>query len=126
MYLPILNRFGRSCLNSGPKLFGKRQPALIPGQRVVAEIESVATLNAAVAAGLGATILPESAARATAKSIQGQLCSIAEPAIEVPLALCASDHLPLSEPAQAVKDIILELVEQQTFDFGPGEPGAEA
>ena len=35
---------------------------------VVAEIESVATLNAAIAAGLGATVLPESAARATAWS----------------------------------------------------------
>ena len=30
--------------------------------------------------------------------------------IEAPLALCQSDHLPLSEPAQAVKDILLELV----------------
>jgi LysR family nitrogen assimilation transcriptional regulator len=93
---------------------------------VVAEIESVATLNAAVAAGLGATILPESAARAMAKSIQAQLCCITSPAIEVPLALCASDHLPLSEPAQAVKDIILELVEQQTFDFGLGDASAES
>lgn len=85
---------------------------------VVAEIESVATLDAAVAAGLGATILPESAARATAASIQAQLRRIIAPAIEVPLALCMSDHLPLSEPAQAVRDIILELVELKTFDFG--------
>lgn len=85
---------------------------------VVAEIESAATLNAAVAAGLGATILPESAARAMAASIQASLSRIISPSIEVPLALCLSDHLPLSEPAQAVKDIILELVEQQTFDFG--------
>jgi LysR family transcriptional regulator, nitrogen assimilation regulatory protein len=85
---------------------------------VVAEIESVATLNAAVAAGLGATILPESAARTMAASIQAQLRRIVSPAIEVPLALCESDHLPLSEPAQAVKDIILELVELQTFDLG--------
>ncbi len=92
---------------------------------VVAEIESAATLNAAVAAGLGATILPESAARAMAASIQAQLSWIISPAIEVPLALCVSDHLPLSEPAQAVKDIILELVEQQTFDLGLEEPTAE-
>ena len=84
---------------------------------VVAEIESAATLSAAVAAGLGATILPESAARAMASSIQAHLCRIVSPSIEVPLALCESDHLPLSEPAQAVKDIILELVEQQTFSF---------
>ena len=89
---------------------------------VVAEIESAATLSAAVAAGLGATILPESAARAMATSIQAHLCRIVSPGIEAPLALCESDHLPLSEPAQAVKDIILELVEQQTFSFEVGEP----
>jgi LysR family nitrogen assimilation transcriptional regulator len=35
---------------------------------------------------------------------------IVEPEIEAPLALCQSDHLPLSEPAQAVKEILLELV----------------
>ena len=93
--------------------------------KVVAEIESVATLNAAVAAGLGATILPESAARAMAISIQAQLCRIVSPAIEMPLALCKSDHLPLSEPAQAVKDVILELVEAQNFDFGYGKQPEE-
>ena len=37
-------------------------------------------------------------------------CRIVEPVIEAPLALCQSDHLPLSEPAQAVKEILLELV----------------
>lgn len=93
--------------------------------QVVAEIESAATLSAAVAAGLGATILPESAARAMATSIQAHLCLIVSPSIEVPLALCESDHLPLSEPAQAVKDIILELVEQQTFSFEVDVPVAE-
>ena len=82
---------------------------------VVAEIESASTLSAAVAAGLGATILPESAARVMADSIQAHLCRIASPSIELPLALCESDHLPLSEPAQAVRDIILELVESQPF-----------
>ena len=93
---------------------------------VVAEIESAATLNAAVAAGLGATILPESAARAMAATIQAPLSRIVSPSIEVPLALCLSDHLPLSEPAQAVKDIILELVEQQTFDLGLDGQAAES
>ena len=34
---------------------------------------------------------------------------IVEPSIEAPLALCQSDHLPLSEPAQAVKEILLDL-----------------
>lgn len=49
---------------------------------VVAEIESAATLSAAVAAGLGATILPESAARAMVTSIQAHLCRIVSPSID--------------------------------------------
>ena len=48
---------------------------------VVAEIESAATLTAAIAAGLGATILPESAARVMANSIQTTLCRIVAPSI---------------------------------------------
>lgn len=79
--------------------------------RVVAEIESAATLSAAVANKVGATVLPASAARAVVASIQAHVCRIVAPSIEVPLALCTSDRLPLSEPAQAVRVIILELVE---------------
>jgi len=84
--------------------------------RVVAEIESAATLSAAVATGVGATVLPVSAARAVAASIQARLARIVSPSIEVPLALCVSDHLPLSEPAQAVKSIVLELVDNLELD----------
>ena len=38
--------------------------------------------------------------------------------IEAPLALCQSDHLPLSEPALAIKEILLDLA--------AGLPGAKA
>ena len=79
--------------------------------RVVAEIESAATLSAAVANKVGATVLPASAARAVAGSIQACVRRIVSPSIEVPLALCTSDRLPLSEPAQAVRAIVLELVD---------------
>lgn len=85
--------------------------------RVVAEIESDATLTSVIAEGLGATILPESMALAVAASSPAWLSRIVEPAIEAPLALCQSDHLPLSEPAQAIKDILLELVPDL-----PGDP----
>jgi len=78
--------------------------------QVVAEIESAGTLISVIAAGLGATILPESMARQVVASSASWLSRIVEPSIEAPLALCRSDHLPLSEPAQAVKDILLELV----------------
>ena len=78
--------------------------------RVVAEIESASTLTAVIADGLGATILPASMAREVVASCGAWQCRIVEPVIEAPLALCQSDHLPLSEPAQAVKEILLELV----------------
>ncbi len=78
--------------------------------QVVAEIESAGTLISVIAAGLGATILPESMARQVVACSASWLSRIVEPSIEAPLALCRSDHLPLSEPAQAVKDILLELV----------------
>lgn len=78
--------------------------------RVVAEIESAFTLTAAIADGLGATILPASMAREVVASCGAWQYPIVDPVIEAPLALCQSDHLPLSEPAQAVKDILLELV----------------
>ena len=78
--------------------------------QVVAEIELAGTLISVIAAGLGATILPESMARQVVASSASWLSRIVEPSIEAPLALCRSDHLPLSEPAQAVKDILLELV----------------
>lgn len=77
--------------------------------RVVAEIESVGTLTAVIANGLGATILPDSMAQKIVASCDAWRCRIVEPVIEAPLALCQSDHLPLSEPARAVKDILIEL-----------------
>ncbi|NDZ15728.1 nitrogen assimilation transcriptional regulator [Variovorax sp. WS11] len=86
--------------------------------RVVAEMESSNTLAAAVGSGVGATILPVSAARAVAASADLDLHRIVSPPIEVPLALCESDHLPLSEPAQVVKAILLELVGQLELDVG--------
>ena len=78
--------------------------------RVVAEIESDSTLTRVIAEGLGATILPESMARQVVASCAAWQRRIIAPEIEAPLALCLSDHLPLSEPAQAVKRIVLELI----------------
>ena len=53
---------------------------------VVAEIESATTLVAAIANGLGATILPGSAARVVANACNARLSRIVEPVIEAPLA----------------------------------------
>jgi len=79
---------------------------------VIAEVESATTLRSAVAERFAATILPESAALAVAAQGGVHLSRIVEPAIEAPLTLCLSGHLPLSVPAQAVKAILLELVAQ--------------
>ena len=78
--------------------------------RVVAEIESMSTLSAAVLAGVGSTILPGSTAYALAASGHVSMHRIVHPVIEASLALCLSSHLPLSAPAQAVKMIVLELI----------------
>jgi LysR family nitrogen assimilation transcriptional regulator len=81
---------------------------LVP--RVVAEIESASTLASVIAAGMGVTILPESMAKEVVSPTSAWHARIIDPAIEVPLALCQSDHLPLSEPAVAIRQILLELV----------------
>ncbi|WP_211464673.1 nitrogen assimilation transcriptional regulator NAC [Collimonas silvisoli] len=86
--------------------------------RVVAEIESAATLTAALAASLGATILPDSAARVIAGPSGARLYRIVDPVIEMPLSLCVSDHLPMSDPARAVRDILLELVGDLARNIG--------
>jgi LysR family transcriptional regulator, nitrogen assimilation regulatory protein len=81
---------------------------LVP--RVVAEIESASTLASVIAAGMGVTVLPGSMAKQVVESTSAWHARVVDPAIEVPLALCQSDHLPLSEPAAAIRLILLELV----------------
>lgn len=104
LLLPRTNNYLRNYVDDA-----FRTHQMVP--RVVAEIESSVTLASAIASGVGATVLPASAAHSVATSIPSQICRIVSPTIEVPLAICTSDHLPLSEPAQAVRIIVLELVE---------------
>jgi LysR family nitrogen assimilation transcriptional regulator len=87
--------------------------------RVVGEIESVLTLVSAVSADLGATVLPWSAAQAILDVRKLVVRRIVDPAIEVKLSLCTSDHQPLSEPAHAVHDIFHGLI----LDFGKNSGG---
>ncbi len=77
--------------------------------RIVAEVESAATLKSIIEDGLGATILPASLAREVAGNRAAWCRRIVDPVIEAPLTLCQSDHLPLSEPAEIVKAILLNL-----------------
>ncbi|WP_321893032.1 nitrogen assimilation transcriptional regulator NAC [Paraburkholderia tropica] len=102
LLLPRPYNYLRKYVDGG---FARKQ--MIP--KVVAEIESASTLSAAVSAGIGATILPDSTARVVAAAGDIVQCRIVSPVIKIPLSVCLSDHLPLSEPAAAVKDILLEL-----------------
>jgi len=88
-----------------------RQASLEP--KVVGEIESVLTLVSAVSAGVGATVLPWSAAEAIL-DVRNLSIRRIDPVIEVKLSLCTSDHQPLSEPALAVHDLFHDLI----LDFG--------
>jgi LysR family transcriptional regulator, nitrogen assimilation regulatory protein len=95
------------------------QAAMTPN--VVAEVESAITLKAVVGAGLGATILPASMAREVAGANAGWCRRIIDPVLEAPLTLCQSDHLPLSEPAEVVRTMVLELVAGLTAsELDPG------
>jgi LysR family transcriptional regulator, nitrogen assimilation regulatory protein len=85
---------------------------------VVAELESTPTLIDAVASGLGAAILPVSAARLVSKGSSAQLWRIADVMDRVPLALCTSNHLAMSPAALAVKGVLLELAEELALAIG--------
>ena len=96
--------------------------------RVVAEVESAVTLKAIVDGELGSTILPASMAREVAGNHPGWCRRIVDPVIEAPLTLCQSDHLPLSEPAEVVKAMLLDLAAGLTSDTSwlpdAGDPSA--
>ena len=77
---------------------------------IAAEIESVATLGAAVREGLGATILPFSAANAIMGSEGMSIRALTRPMIEATVSLCVSDHLPLSEAAAVTQSVLLRIV----------------
>ena len=77
---------------------------------MMGEIESLATLTAAVSSGMGATVLPESAARALVNASSGWMAHITSPALNLTLSLNISSRLPLSPSALAVKNILLGLL----------------
>lgn len=78
--------------------------------RVVSEIESVTALSAAVIEGLGSTILPASVVTETSTFAGAQVRALTKPVIDATVSLCVSDHLPLSEPAIAVRSVLLDIV----------------
>jgi len=78
--------------------------------RLVSEVESVPLIGAAMMDGFGSTILPASVQLST--SFEGaSIRPLTHPAIDVSVCLAVSDHLPLSEPALAVRAVVLKVVE---------------
>src|SRR5258708_18335950 len=77
--------------------------------RVAAEIESLTTLRVALDAALGPTILPSSAAEQFRASENLVTRRLIPPAISPTISLCQSDHLPRSDPALAVRAIVLKM-----------------
>jgi LysR family nitrogen assimilation transcriptional regulator len=78
--------------------------------RVIAEIESMDTLSTALNNGLGATIVPEATARLFESSRTVVVRRLTKPVISATISLCVSDHLPLSEAALVVRELLLQKV----------------
>lgn len=84
--------------------------------KIIGEIDSISTLTAAIASGMGVTVLPESAARSLCQAANGWMARITTPSMHLPLALNMSARGGLSPQAQAVKEILLSLVGCPTLD----------
>lgn len=78
--------------------------------KVKGEIESHVTLNSVLSAGLGCSILPASAAKALSQQTAVWIAKIKSPVAQNSLSFCTCEHLPLSQPAEAVKSILLSLI----------------
>ncbi|MCQ1571434.1 nitrogen assimilation transcriptional regulator NAC [Neorhizobium galegae] len=87
---------------------------------VVAEIESIPALGAAVLDGLGSTILPGSVVTDAPSFAGAQIRRLTTPVIDATVSLCVSDHLPLSEPALAARSVLLDIVGKLISSSQPG------
>lgn len=76
---------------------------------VVAEVESLETLRAAVADGVGCAIMPWSVANQIAVPGRSSVVAITNPQIEDTISIGIPEQMPLSEAAVAVRSILLDL-----------------
>jgi len=84
--------------------------------KIIGEIDSISTLTAAIASGMGVTVLPESAARSLCSAANGWMARITTPSMSLPLSLNMSARGQLSAQAQAVKEILMSLVSKPTLE----------
>lgn len=84
---------------------------------VISQTESISILAGAMAEGLGATILPRSAAMALQKRVPAaKRFRIRKPNMKVNMAICVSAQLPLSEPASVVRASLADLAQEIARD----------
>ncbi|ELW9443340.1 nitrogen assimilation transcriptional regulator [Pluralibacter gergoviae] len=84
--------------------------------KIIGEIESISTLTAAIASGMGVTVLPESAARSLCSASNGWMARITTPSMSLPLSLNISARRQLTPQAHAVKEILMSLVSRPSLE----------
>lgn len=77
--------------------------------KIIGEIDSIATLSAAIASGMGAAVLPQSTALALVSSANAWMARIVSPGLPLPLTLNLSSQRPLSPSASAVKELLMTM-----------------
>jgi LysR family nitrogen assimilation transcriptional regulator len=105
LFLPEQNHTLRQIVETGMRKKGLTL-------RLVGEVESVPSLARLLRAGLGATVLPKSAADALFHEEDFSVLRIADPALQCKIALCTPDHEPLSEAASAVLLVLKEMLQE--------------
>lgn len=79
---------------------------------VVAEINMLRTIKAAVLAGIGSAILPPSAVLDEWRAGRVRIRRLRDPALSRDVVLCVSQDIPLSTPAQAVHAMVTAVVDR--------------
>ncbi len=87
--------------------------------KVIGEIESIATLTAAIASGMGVAVLPESAARSLCGAVNGWMSRITTPSVVLLLSLNFA-RANLSPQAQAVKELLMSVISSPVMKKGSG------
>jgi LysR family nitrogen assimilation transcriptional regulator len=80
--------------------------------RIRAEIESSETLRQAIEAGMGATILPAALADFSSAANVPAIRRIVDPGLQATVSLCVPNHLPMSDQAKAVLDILRAQIDE--------------